>query len=112
MALVGQNGKIGIPMLSCKEASTLYLDSHDRPLAFRERFGLRMHLMVCRLCPRFADQMNLIWRACAQAAHQPELLEERVELPDEAKARILKRLASQNGITGPGDPSTGAEDSS
>jgi hypothetical protein len=44
-------------MLTCKDASHLISEREDRPLTWRERLGLRLHLWICNNCRRFERQM-------------------------------------------------------
>ena len=37
-------------MMNCKEATQLMSQRLDRNLSFRERLGLRLHLLICRGC--------------------------------------------------------------
>jgi len=37
-------------MLTCKEATALMSQGLDRKLTFAERFGLRLHVLICRGC--------------------------------------------------------------
>jgi hypothetical protein len=56
-------------MIDCREATRLVLQGEDRSLNLRERLGLRLHLLVCKACPRFVRQVRLMreatgrWRA-------------------------------------------------
>lgn len=58
--------------LTCREATRLALQGEDRRLALAERLSLRLHLMVCRACPRFIAQLGLMrgamgpWRTYRQ----------------------------------------------
>ncbi len=45
-------------MLSCKEAIRLASEGLDRPLPFRARIGLRMHLLRCAVCRSVSRQMK------------------------------------------------------
>ncbi len=47
-------------MLSCKQASQLISQSLERQLSGGERFKLRLHLLICRFCKRFSQQLSLI----------------------------------------------------
>jgi hypothetical protein len=47
-------------MLTCKEASVLVSEGHDRKLRWHERLGLRIHLWSCANCRRFERQLRLI----------------------------------------------------
>lgn len=47
-------------MLSCREVTALCSQELDRPLRIGERVALRTHLMMCKGCSRFRDQMGLM----------------------------------------------------
>jgi hypothetical protein len=55
--------------LNCREATALLLQAQDRRLRWSERLALRLHLLICPPCPRFARQLQLMrgamqpWRA-------------------------------------------------
>jgi hypothetical protein len=53
-------------MLSCKETTHLLSEAQDRPLAFRERFALGMHLLMCKGCTNYRAQMDFLRQACRQ----------------------------------------------
>jgi putative zinc finger protein len=55
-------------MLSCQEASRLLSDRLDRRLGLGERFGLGMHLAMCRDCSRTAGQLRFLHEAMSQLA--------------------------------------------
>ncbi len=78
-------------MLSCKEVSELVSQSLDRQLSLRERLGVRVHLMMCRMCRRYRRQITFISKATRQ------LLGRRspTTLPPEARERIEEALKRQ-----------------
>ncbi len=79
-------------MLCCKEVSELVSLSLDRQLSLRERLGIRLHLMMCRMCRRYRKQITFI----SKATHQ--LLGHRsptTALPPEARQRIEETLERQ-----------------
>jgi hypothetical protein len=80
-------------MLSCKQASRLLSQSLDRRLSWRERMGLRLHLMMCDVCQRFGRQIVMMRRAVRLMVNAKEQ-DEQVRLPEEAKGRIAKVIAS------------------
>lgn len=45
-------------MLNCKETSHLISQSLDRELGFKERLALKMHLLMCKYCKRFSQQLS------------------------------------------------------
>ena len=81
-------------MLTCKDASRLQSQSQDRTLQLGERLSLRLHLLICNNCRRFKQQLELIRQACQQASKSEGMGDDGEALSTEAKARILKELAS------------------
>jgi len=49
--------------ISCQEAARFITGRLDRRLPLRARLALRLHLMACHACPRFARQVELMDRA-------------------------------------------------
>lgn len=47
-------------MMMCKEATRLMSLKQDRPLTFKERMSLRVHLMMCDACRYCNDQFTLL----------------------------------------------------
>ena len=80
-------------MLSCKEASRLISQSLDRRLSWKERFNLRLHLLICDVCKRFSYQLDLMRQAIRQMTSQAEL-DEQIKLPEDAKSRIAQAIES------------------
>jgi hypothetical protein len=50
-------------VISCQEASRLISLRQDRPLLFWERVKLRLHLVLCDVCTRFARQLDFMREA-------------------------------------------------
>lgn len=72
-------------MLTCKDASHLVSQKQDRPLSFRERWGLRIHLWMCRNCQRFERQITLIRRLLRQSDQSAATEAAEQELSAEAR---------------------------
>lgn len=53
-------------MRSCRDVAHLVLEAGDRRLRWRERAAVRLHMWICKACPRFEDQVNLMRRATAR----------------------------------------------
>ena len=53
-------------MLSCTEATRLLSQAQDRPLSLGERVKLRLHLLVCTACTRFARQLAFMRTALSR----------------------------------------------
>ena len=47
-------------MLKCKEACVLLSQSQDRPLTWRERVALLLHIAICPHCRRYRKQLQFI----------------------------------------------------
>ncbi len=45
---------------SCKEVSELVSQAQDRPLTLAEKFGLYVHLPLCRGCRNFSRQVAFL----------------------------------------------------
>ena len=55
---------------TCKEAARLVLESQDRGLSWREHLGVRLHLLFCTACTRFAQHMRFLRTAVRRFAGQ------------------------------------------
>ena len=62
----------------CREVTALVLAGQDRELGLAERWAVRLHLQICKACPRFAQQVRLMqqalprWRAYREAGEASE----------------------------------------
>lgn len=79
-------------MLRCKEASRLISDKEERPLRWHERWGLRLHLLMCVSCSRFEAQIRLLRRALPELGRHAQLDSDKSSMPPQVRARILKVL--------------------
>lgn len=50
-------------MFHCKEVTRKVSESMDHNLPMRQRFLLRMHLLMCKYCTRFRRQLQIIRNA-------------------------------------------------
>jgi hypothetical protein len=76
---------------NCKEAVRLQSEALDHQLPALERFGLRLHLVLCKWCRRYGKQIRLL----REAAHEhPEELTEAApqNLSPAARERINQSL--------------------
>ncbi|MEN8261019.1 MAG: zf-HC2 domain-containing protein [Pseudomonadota bacterium] len=80
-------------MLSCKEVSQLASKTLDAPLTWRERMGMRLHLLICRLCRRYVRNLLLLEQMLTDARKVDlEPLAAGVKLSDEGRARMRRAL--------------------
>ena len=80
-------------MLDCKQTSQLISQSLDRSLTLRERFALRLHLLVCKYCKQFSQHMQTIRVALKQMTSSIES-NDVITMPSAAKSRILQSIES------------------
>jgi Putative zinc-finger len=78
-------------MLDCKQASQIISQSLDRNLTLRERFALRLHLLICAYCKRFSQQMQTMRVAIKQITASIEN-DHKIEMPSAAKKRIAELI--------------------
>ena len=50
-------------MRTCKEVSMLLSQAQERPLGYIERFGVMLHLLVCKGCTNFRAQLDFLRKA-------------------------------------------------
>ncbi len=81
-------------MLSCREVSALASETLDREMRFRERIGMLLHLMLCRVCRRYVKQIRFL--STASRVLKDKVLEDtQPRLNDAARQRIEKRLTEE-----------------
>jgi hypothetical protein len=59
-------------MITCQEAARLMSESLDQKLPLRQRMALRMHLLMCKLCPRFWCQLLFLRNATGRFVKEPD----------------------------------------
>lgn len=57
-------------MLSCKQVSALQSAAQENPLRWRERFEVKLHLMICKGCRHFGDHVDFLRQAMRHYAQQ------------------------------------------
>ena len=78
---------------SCKESVRLQSAALDRKLPFRQRVGLRIHLLLCKWCRRYGKQIRFLQTATREHDGDKQTLPQRT-LSSEARERIKQRLQS------------------
>ena len=74
---------------SCRQASRLQSESLDRSLTFFESIGLRLHLVLCKWCRRYGEQIKFLRRAAPQSEQHAAPT---AGLSPEARERIKQKL--------------------
>jgi hypothetical protein len=78
-------------MLDCRAAARAQSDAMQGPLPPARRFGLRLHLLMCKWCRRYGEQLRFLRSAAHD--HQDQLTDAGPEkLSAAARARIKDRL--------------------
>ena len=79
-------------MFNCKDVTRMVSDSMDRNLPFFQRMGIRIHLMMCKLCSRYRRQLYLIRKTVQLYTLHGEDRDLSITLPPAAKGRIKEVL--------------------
>jgi hypothetical protein len=82
-------------MLDCKQASQIISQSLDRPLTMRERFALKLHLLICKYCKQFSQQLHTLRVTIKQMTASVED-NHQIELPNAAKKRITDMVVANS----------------
>jgi predicted anti-sigma-YlaC factor YlaD len=78
-------------MMTCREITTAL--SEDRPLGWRGRLEMRLHLLMCRACGAFARQLVVLKESLAALMRRKDVLsEEESRLLEEEILRKLSRM--------------------
>ena len=63
--------------LNCRDVTRLVLEGEDRRLRLSERLGVRVHMLICKACPKFARQVQFMrgamgrWKQYAEGDGEP-----------------------------------------
>jgi len=66
-------------MLKCKEVSMLVSSDSLNEAGFMKKLEVRMHLMMCRHCSRYFDQMKSVGQGAKHLAHNQKAGPEQIE---------------------------------
>ena len=78
-------------MLNCRQVTRLVSQSMDARLRWYERWGMRLHLLYCVWCRRYAAQLQFLRKASRQLDREPAVVQADT-LSAEAKNKIRARL--------------------
>ena len=83
---------------SCKEATGLVSDSMEEKLPWKSKLGLAMHLLMCKWCRRFKQQVRQIRTLIRKTQTEVDSVTTHppVTLSDSARERMEKALGSSN----------------
>ncbi|MFM2344660.1 MAG: hypothetical protein RLZZ210_1271 [Pseudomonadota bacterium] len=90
-------------MLSCKQATKIYLKSLDAKISFSERFLLIFHILICKACRKFKSQIDFIKKAFSKLAKQNQIdttvklnpkIKEEIKCQLDAEQKLKKKLSA------------------
>ena len=82
-------------MFSCKEVSRKVSESMDRRLPWHQWLLMNLHLMMCKYCRRFKDQLLVMHRALSCEDLPPDDMHACPHLSGQACERIKQALKDQ-----------------
>ncbi len=88
-------------MLNCRQVSRLVSQAMDVKLPWHQRLGVRLHLLYCAWCRRYAAQVQFLRKATTHLAQQP-IEGKGPKLSQEAKNQMRQRL--QDAMKNPPPP--------
>jgi hypothetical protein len=80
-------------MTDCRQVTRMVSKSLDRRLPFYQRVWVWLHLLMCKYCLRFRDQLKLLRRASLVTDAPEEQAGFEIRLPKKARERIKHTLA-------------------
>jgi len=83
----------GKMMITCKEATFLISKEQQDKLSFAEKMQLKFHLLMCKYCRRFADQMNFMTKAIRKMKERVDEKGVDITMSEEQKQRLSKKLS-------------------
>jgi hypothetical protein len=79
-------------IFNCKAVTRMVSESMDRKLPFYQRMGIRMHLLMCKLCFRYRRQLLFLRETIRLQAASSEDIESAIVLPPGARERIKRSI--------------------
>ena len=79
-------------MFNCSEVTRLVSESLDRKLPLSQRIGIRIHFLMCKLCPEMKKQMLFIREAMRSFSDENIIPDSDEFLSPEVRDRIKLAL--------------------
>ncbi len=77
-------------MLKCKQVIDLASQNQDDQVPTVQQWRMKLHLMICKTCRRYMQQLEFIGKATGQWVNHYQ----DITLSDNARQRILEKLKS------------------
>ena len=75
-------------MFNCKKVTHLVSESLDRKLPLYQRMGMRIHLMMCKFCSRYQEQLLFLRKTARLYSESSEAPDLSIKLSSEVGKRI------------------------
>ena len=82
--------------LNCEDAARLLSNRQDSELTRGERWGLKMHLLICRSCRRYKGQLGFMRRLFTTLKNDPNAAPPDLRMSDEKLDQIKKILQDKD----------------
>ncbi|MBE0468616.1 MAG: zf-HC2 domain-containing protein [Methyloprofundus sp.] len=79
-------------MYKCKEIIELISHNMEESLPWRTRMEMKLHLLVCKTCSRYAKQLQFMNKALSSLGEHGLAHTENCQLSNDAKQRIAKKI--------------------
>lgn len=76
----------------CRQITRTVSRGYEQPLGIAMRVRLRLHLLICTACERYARQLELLHRAASRSGEKQAENPIPARLSSEAKDRLKARL--------------------
>ncbi|MBW2491302.1 MAG: hypothetical protein JRE65_09155 [Deltaproteobacteria bacterium] len=80
-------------MFNCKKVTYLVSESLDHKLPLYQRMGMRIHLMMCKFCSRYKEQLFFLRKTARLLSESGEDSAPSIQLSSEAGKRIKESMA-------------------
>lgn len=81
-------------MFNCRKVTQMVSEAMDRKLPLYQRAMIRTHLLMCKYCARFRDQLQVIRELSRRQKTDDSTLDPSAVLPTEARERIKETIKS------------------
>jgi hypothetical protein len=81
--------------LNCEQAARLLSENQDVELYWWERTGLRLHLLYCRYCKRYHQQLDLMRQLFRRIFSDDESIPPELKMSDEKRAEMKKIISDK-----------------
>ncbi len=79
-------------MFNCKKMTYLVSESLDRKLSLHQRMGMRIHLMMCKFCSRYQEQLLFLCKTARLYSESIENSDLSIQLSSEVGKRIKESM--------------------